>query len=260
LLDRLDRLVGAAPDPLPLYVPPARYAARLDFDQGIGNHTVLLFPLRRLLHEFALFLMQRDGGVPGFRLVLGHEGRAASVLEVRLATPEREAARLFELARLKLESSALPAEVMSLGIEADDLPTLSPERRDLFDNGRSASDAGLLESRLRARLGDEAVQHLAVVDTHQPEAAWCYTRAPRTRLPALGEGPRPLWLVDPPIVLRETVDAVLAGPERIETAWWDDTPVRRDYYRLRTGRGQDAWAFRPVGGEDGPWWLHGWFA
>jgi protein ImuB len=61
-------------------------------------------------------------------------------------------------------------------------------------------------------------------------------------------------------IMAQAVADVRAGPARIETAWWDDEPVRRDYYRLRTRSGQEAWAFRPVGGEGGPWWLHGWFA
>lgn len=261
VLDGLDRLVGRAPDPLPLYEPPTRYAARLDFDHPLDDATVLVFPLRRLLQEFALFLVQRDGGVPGFRLVFGHEdGVAPTRLEVRMAAPERDAARLFELARLKLDSARLPAPAVSLGLEADELPGFHPEHRDLFDARTRSGDAGLLDSRLRARLGDSAVQALAVVDTHRPEAAWCWVDTPRTRLPVLAEGPRPLWLIDPPIVLREAVESVIAGPERIETGWWDDEPVRRDYYRLRTRSGQEAWAFRPVGGEGGPWWLHGWFA
>ena len=260
VLARIDRLVGRAPDPLPLYAPPQRYAARLDFDHPLADSTVLLFPLRRLLQEFALFLAQRDGGVPTFRMVFGHDdGVAPTCLDVRLAAPEREFARLFDLARLKLDSARLPAPAVSLGVEADALPDFTPERRDLFDAPRGG-DPDLLESRLRARLGDAAVQRLAVVDTHRPEAAWCYAKKPRTRLPALAEGPRPLWLIDPPIVLRDAVEQVLAGPERIETSWWDDEPVRRDYYRLRTRSGQEAWAFRPVGGEGGPWWLHGWFA
>lgn len=260
VLEQLDQLLGRAPDPLPLYRPPARYVATLEFDHGIADHLALAFPLKRLLGEFALFLAQRDGGVSRFTLVLGHEDRPATRLPVGLATPERDHARLVELARLRLEQATLPAPAMALGVEAEDLPALVPGRRDLFDGPRPAADPGLLESRLRARLGEAAVQRLAVADSHRPEAAWCFADAPRTRLPALAEGPRPLWLVDPPIVLRDDAPEVLAGPERIETSWWDDEPVRRDYYRLRTRLGQDAWAFRPAGAEAGPWWLHGWFA
>ena len=53
--------------------------------------------------------------------------------------------------------------------------------------------------------------------------------------------------------------AVLAGPERIESGWWDGADTRRDYYIVRTVHGQQAWAYRPPGMLDG-WMLHGWFA
>ena len=35
--------------------------------------------------------------------------------------------------------------------------------------------------------------------------------------------------------------------------------MRRDYYLVRTGEGQRAWAFLASGSNDG-WMLHGWFA
>ncbi len=64
------------------------------------------------------------------------------------------------------------------------------------------------------------------------------------------------------------------GPERIETGWWQGRPVRRDYYRVLTDRGECWWAFRDLGGRDSPsrdsasrvdaagrgWRLHGYFA
>jgi protein ImuB len=52
---------------------------------------------------------------------------------------------------------------------------------------------------------------------------------------------------------------VLAGPERIETGWWDGGDVQRDYYVLETAEGQRAWAFCAPG-ETGSFMLHGWFA
>ena len=56
---------------------------------------------------------------------------------------------------------------------------------------------------------------------------------------------------------------VLAGPERIETGWWDGD-VRRDYYLVETSLGQRAWAFRAAGdpvhdGRADGFMLHGWF-
>lgn len=47
------------------------------------------------------------------------------------------------------------------------------------------------------------------------------------------------------------------GPERIETGWWRNHTVRRDYYRVETTTGQRYWLFRQI--SDGQWFLHGWF-
>jgi protein ImuB len=52
---------------------------------------------------------------------------------------------------------------------------------------------------------------------------------------------------------------ILAGPERIETGWWDERDQQRDYYVVETRAGQRAWAFVRAGETSG-WTLHGWFA
>ena len=72
--------------------------------------------------------------------------------------------------------------------------------------------------------------------------------------------PRPSWLLPRPIPLRDHALQVLAGPERIESGWWDGGDVRRDYYVVQTSLGQRAWAFQPAGVREGAWMLHGWFA
>ena len=47
------------------------------------------------------------------------------------------------------------------------------------------------------------------------------------------------------------------GPERIETGWWREQHVRRDYYRVETAAGSWFWLFRRR--EDGHWFVHGVF-
>jgi protein ImuB len=76
--------------------------------------------------------------------------------------------------------------------------------------------------------------------------------------PAPPRPPRPLWLLPQPRPLRERL-RVIAGPERLESGWWDGDDVRRDYYVVETGRGQRAWAYLPAGAREG-WLMHGWFA
>ena len=49
------------------------------------------------------------------------------------------------------------------------------------------------------------------------------------------------------------------GPERIETGWWEQGQVARDYYRAVDTRGVRLWIFRE---RQTPhrWFLHGLFA
>ena len=70
---------------------------------------------------------------------------------------------------------------------------------------------------------------------------------------------RPFWLLPKPRVLRGEIARIIAGPERIESGWWDDHDKRRDYYLVETRLGQRAWAFVPAESDTG-WTLHGWFA
>ena len=70
---------------------------------------------------------------------------------------------------------------------------------------------------------------------------------------------RPGWLLAQAMPLRDRVQRVLAGPERIESGWWDGDDIRRDYYLVETASGQRAWAFRIAGEQAGPFMLHGWF-
>lgn len=81
--------------------------------------------------------------------------------------------------------------------------------------------------------------------------------------PACVSATRPFWLLRRPQPLRGGPRRILAGPERIESGWWDERDQRRDYYIVETRSGQRAWAFVMAGcaahASDG-WTLHGWFA
>jgi protein ImuB len=48
---------------------------------------------------------------------------------------------------------------------------------------------------------------------------------------------------------------VARGPERIESGWWQDECVRRDYYRAETTTGRRLWLFRRL--QDDHWFWHG---
>lgn len=272
-VQQLDVLRGDAAEALALYQPPDQFVRRIELDGLVENWQPLLFPLRRLVRELALYLHVRDCGVQRFELRLEHEDRALTRVPVGLASVQREADDLYEFCRGRLERCDIPAEVSAIGLAAEDLPPFRPGHRDLFEPARSEGlDWPALTERLRSRLGDEALRGLACVADHRPERAWRFSAAgeaaddnktekSRKPLHAVNApaAARPLWLLAQPVPLRQPLAQILSGPERIESGWWDGGDARRDYYVVRCANGQRAWAFVPVGERSG-WMLHGWFA
>jgi protein ImuB len=254
----LDRIRGQAADALPAWQPPANFQQKIEFDGELDGSQPLLFPLRRLTRALANLLAARDGGVQRFTLTLEHARGESTRVVVAMAAPQRDAERLFELARTRLERTTLPAPARAIELDAEELPVFRPPLRDLFEPIRGDGlDWPTLDERLRARLGDAALRQIALVADHRPERASRYG-TPDTVV-ALPRRRRPLWLLPRPMPMRPEPAAVLAGPERIESGWWDGGDARRDYYIVRTVHGQQAWAYLPPGTLDG-WMLHGWFA
>ncbi|HVR80994.1 MAG TPA: DNA polymerase Y family protein [Luteimonas sp.] len=260
LLEHLDRLRGA-PDPFALYRPPDRFDLRLELAFDVESSQALLFPLRRMTADLAAYLAGRDGGVQRFVVHLEHEGHADTRVVVGLLAAERDPALLFELARSRLEQARTPAPTRGMRLVAEQLPPFVPAGRELFDDRPAqAMPWDTLRERLRARLGDEAVYGLAPAEDHRPEQAWRRVPLPSVAKSSVETTPRPTWLLPRPLPLRDHAPRLLAGPERVESGWWDGGDVRRDYYLVQTSAGQRAWAFRPAGDADGPFMLHGWFA
>ena len=256
LVDDLDRALGKLPEPRKLYVPPPRFEARLELPAPVAEAGAALFAARRLLAGLEGFLAARHAGVRRFTLELLHAKGAATALEVGLAAPARNAEHFARLLRERLEDKgrqplAAPAEGVRLS--AGELAPLAGSSRSLLGREQESGEDWLrLIERLQARFGEEAVHGLALYPEHRPELAWRKSGKSESG-PATGA--RPLWLVEPPRTLAEGDFELLAGPERIESGWWDGEEVRRDYFVARA-RDSFVWVYRDHQG----WRLHGIFA
>jgi len=205
----------------------------------------------------------RQSGVRAFSLALLHEDAPATEVKVGLATPGRAAEHFARLLRERLGALTLCSPVEAIGIEAGELEPLPGSSGSLFDDPCDDPYGGdpwlRLVERLQARLGSGAVHGLDTHEDHRPERAWVAV-SPGKEIPAkekIQHQTRPLWLVDPPRRIAEGEFALLAGPERIESGWWDGAEARRDYFIARSGEISLAWIYRE--GEGG-WFLHGYFA
>lgn len=264
VLQHLDTLLGRRPMALECYVPPDHFDTRIELNFDVESHQALLFPLKRMIADLALFLGGRDSGVQRFVIHLEHVPSVGSVapdtlIPVGLLSAEREANMLFELARGRLEQVVVPSPVRALRLQARDLPAFVPSHRELFnDRPQQSMPWEQLRERLRARLGDESVSGLGFHADHRPECAWQPGSVGKP-VTTVSPVPRPGWLLREPEPLAETSVRLLAGPERIESGWWDGGDVRRDYFLVETRSGQRGWAYRRVGDDSGLL-LHGWFA
>ncbi|MDO4904905.1 MAG: DNA polymerase Y family protein [Lautropia sp.] len=135
LLVHIDQLRGLQSEVLHFYTPPDHFVLRRELPWRVENHRSLMFPLRRMIDDLVVFLSDHDRGVQHLQLVLEHDGneRTDTVLTVRMLTAERDADLLFELTRTRLEQLRLSAPVVSMRLQANDLPPFVPALKDLFE-------------------------------------------------------------------------------------------------------------------------------
>jgi protein ImuB len=268
----LDRLVGRVPDPREPYAPPPRFRSRLELPAEAEGVEALLFALRRLLAEFEGAMRARGCGVQRLALVLEHGRKARSRVPLDFASPEREADFILAIAREKLGRLTLPAATLALELRAEALLPYVPREATWLPGAKEhALDRERLLERLAARLGSDRVFGIAIANDHRPEKDW---RKPGTdlgfppgRKPGSVLDVRPTWLLQRPqrLITQEGAPscqgalALLAGPERIESGWWDGAEVNRDYYVAANPRGETFWIYREHRGEQG-WYMHGVFA
>ena len=274
-LHQLERLLGERADPRRPFSPPERFRALLELPAEVPDAAALVFAGRRLIDELYGFLLARQAGVQHLGWTLSHADRAPTRFRLGAARPQRDPGRWLELLRERLERLRLPAPVRAISLASETLRPLAPADGELFPDHAAATepDPALLD-RLRARLGHAAVQGLALVRDHRPERAWRWCEGGQAarrghehdRAPGSVRADWPLWLLPAPVALpqrgnRPWLDGPLAlgeTCERIDTGWWDDAPVARDYYVATAASGERLWIYRDMHGGRG-WFLHGIF-
>jgi protein ImuB len=256
----LERLTGQRPDPPVYFDMPAVFLGELPLAYEVERTEALLFGLRRLLSQLEGFLRAHYWRALRLQLdLLQSEGQQS--LSVGHASGAQSADIWLELCRLRLEPLTLARPVIGLRIEVTEFRELESVGEDLFSTAKTQAAPAQLLSRLQVRLGEQALYRVVPCEDHRPERSW--RKAPLNgTLPAQPDTPglRPLWLLAAPesispALVKRSIE-LLQGPERIVSGWWDQQPVRRDYYVGRWPDGRRGWLYRePAGG----WYLHGWF-
>lgn len=287
LLQALDQARGDTPDPREPLRPPPVFDEGCELYERSDSTAPLMHGAGLLLARLLAWARARQGRVAGFTLALRHETRqrgdaqvpAQTELRLALAEASNDLAHLQLLLRERLARLVLPAPVRALRLHCDALQHGAPPHGELFPTTASAQE-GLtrLIERLQARLGPQQVLQPQPCEDHRPECdtQWQPVARPgRARAAAAPPAPaplltRPVWLLPQPQPLperqsRPLLDGrplqLLAGPERIESGWWDGAPAARDYFIAQAHDGALVWLYRarlPLVQQEG-WFLHGRF-
>ncbi len=286
VLDDLDRASGRLPDPRACFALPETFATRVEFMQEVEHFEGLRFPLRRMLGELENFLAARGAATQEWRVTFEHTRTTRTAFAVKTRDPARDRARWETLLGERVAREPLSGFVSAIVIACRRIEAYVPVNESwLPDRGAAQGHWNSLAERLTARLGEGSVLSIAVRDDHRPERAWhslgdgiaqrprATAKAPsRSTRPAALQAPpacppRPAWLLENPraLITRNTQPHyqgaldMLAGPERIESGWWDGQPARRDYFVARNRNGETLWIYRELKAPD-RWYLHGFFS
>ena len=222
-------------------------------------------------------------------------GRIEFVAEV--IKPLQSASELFAVLSLRLESLPFRQAVMAISMQSAVVPLPNAQQKDLFSSNLHidpTEELTAVVNRLSNRLGKDAVLTVHAVDNPVPECA-VELRPLMTSQPVSSTDTdnrlsdlvtshdvrtTGMEVVERPLRLLSVAERIgdadtnpltdgfvrhgqpcrvvnFAGPERIETQWWHESAVHRDYYRVQTSDQAAYWIYRDI--VHGGWFLHGMF-
>ena len=286
LVLRLDQAFGDQGEPVSPLPEPAHYGVRMTLPEPIGLADDVMAGLDRLLRPLCARLNARQQGARILCLTLQRVDQASHRIELRLARPMRDPARILPLFQRSIDEVDAGFGIDRLRLEATAVEHWPAEQIVHTEaHGDSAHRDGLddLITRLGSRIGLDNILRFLPADSHIPEcgflvAAAAYS-APAGSWPLSRRRPVRLFAPEPitpdPVTTEDRdpprsfrwrrmrfATARATGPERIAPEWWlQDENWRsglRDYWRVETREGRRLWLFHTP--QAPGWFVQGEFA
>ncbi|WBU64270.1 Y-family DNA polymerase [Paracoccus aerodenitrificans] len=262
LLMRLDQALGTQPEQISPQAEPPHYAVRMSLPEPIGLEADVMAGTERLLIRLCDKLKQQQTGARVLCLTLRRIDSQAQHVELRLARPLRDPARILPLFARGIGEADAGFGIDQLRLEATQVEVLPSEQMGPAGPDRQDRLADLI-TRIGARIGLENVQRFLPADSHIPERSVIIAPAAYSKPEPFPANPRPRPLIMfPPEAIPATgprppqhfrwrrmrlTTMRATGPERIMPEWWlDDDNWRsgmRDYWRVETTEGRRLWMF-----------------
>lgn len=288
LVLRLDQALGLQTEPVAAEPDAPQFGVRMTLPEPIGRQSDVMAGLARLLDRLCVTLARHGMGARRLRLDLRRVDGTPAQVEIGLARPMRDPARIAALfargiedidAGFGIDALRLSAPLTEpLGPEQIGPDQITPDRPGTLASATGDEALADLLSALGNRIGFDRVQRLLPAESLIPERSFLLAPAAHSRPaePASPAPTRPITLFPPEPVeatpghpptsfvwRRQSFTTLRAlGPERIAPEWWLDDPAwrtgLRDYWRVETRQGPRLWLFHTP--QTRQWSVQGEFA
>jgi len=269
LLEALDAAYGERPERYPWLQLPEEFDLKVELVALATTAPELMWAAQRLLTQLQVWLQARHRGVLALELEWTLDLRRLNgvrlppheQLTVRTAQPTQDIAHLRRLVAEHLSRSALSAPANHLRLRSlETMPWGGASKSLLPEDNVKGERLHQLVERLSVRLGEGNVVVPQAQADHRPERMqrWKPAREEARRQggdPLPCDAIYPPWLLPQPLRLEVRGEKphyhgplrLLAGPQRLETGWWDDGaqgPALRDYFIARSDEAGLLWVYR----------------
>lgn len=264
LVLRLDQALGAQAEPVAAAPALPHFGVRMTLPEPIGLQSDVMAGLERLLDRLCAKLAQHRKGARRVRLELRRVDRGTAQVEIGLARPMRDPARIAALFAKGMDEIDSGFGIDALRLSAPVTEALAPEQIGGGPVIRHEDALADLLSSVGNRIGFDRVLRLLPAESLIPERSFRLTPAawPAPEpTPHCGGSKRPITLFPPePVTAASGTPPAgfrwrrmrfttlrATGPERITPEWWFDDPAwrsgLRDYWRIETQEGPRLWLF-----------------
>lgn len=311
-IEYLAQLKGKVAKSLVFYQPKSHFEHSVEILYEMKSLDTLLQPIKQLLTLLEAFLFRHDNVCQQLEFCLYHRTDGLNhvlqqTLMINSATGEYLVARWLNLVNLKLSNIKLLAPITKVSLRVRHFQPNTGEIDDIFQGKKGQLSFAQLASLLVNKLGDDKVLRLQQGNDHRAELASSYqpfinysvNKANNSQNSGKGNdaaianksiqyaveehGLRPSFILAEPEPLLSNIN-VLHGPERISTAWWEQSKVsvtaqsfnrkansddekepehgyQRDYFIAKNSQGQCCWVYKELNNPlNSQWYIHGYFS
>jgi protein ImuB len=267
----INELQGKQAARVSFYQPKTRYYDYMELLYEISLTAKLLPVIGLCIDKLSEFLRLRNAHCLSIDMQFFQRDHAPQTHTFASIRPIYKSQDWLDIIGLGLESVKFESPVYALSLSCQQYEIAEVANDDMFAQKSTHLASLTLLSRLQSKLGSKGVNHLHFVGDFRPEhnTETCAIDSGNRHKNAQNSAQkykndysstnifadRPGLLLPTPEPLRLKVQ-VIKGPERIQTGWWDDRPINRDYYIGQSEDGQQVWIFKTPTQE---WFLHGYF-